>query len=166
MNQSSGSVDFESLAVQGIDLCRAGYWNKGLKLLVAVAEAEDRAGHLPGRFYSYLGYGMAEFENKYREGLRLCKHSVEVEFYQPENYVNLARTYLLMDARRSAIDAIERGLKIDHQNADLLELRREVGNRLDPVLPFLSRSSPVNRLLGKARYALTRFGKDDDVLDD
>jgi hypothetical protein len=87
------------------------------------------------------------------EGLKLCQHSIKVEFYQPENYVNLARTYLLSNDRSGVVRTVRSGLKIDPQNPELLELYNDLGIRKLPVLSFLSRSNPINRFLGSLRHA-------------
>src|SRR6185436_10106884 len=72
---------------RGLELCRRGEWDLGLRYLGRLAEAGERTA-LPGLFYSYLGYGIALRQQRIDEGLRLCQHSVKVEFYQPENYLN------------------------------------------------------------------------------
>ncbi|HVR97137.1 MAG TPA: hypothetical protein VMW27_11020 [Thermoanaerobaculia bacterium] len=143
---------------RGIDCCRRGDWDQGLLYLGRVAEASDRSA-LPGLFYSYLGYGIARCQNRVAEGLKLCEHSVKLEFYQPENYLNLARTCLLGKDRAGAVRAIRRGLKIDSQHPELLILYRELGMREAPVLPFLDRGNPLNQILGRIRYALRSNGK-------
>ncbi len=146
--------DVQSVTQQGIDLCRQGSWRQGLDLLRKVAEADDRSADLPGLFYSYLGFGIARFDRRVREGIALCEHAVKREFYQPENYVNLARTYLLVEDRRRATDAVRAGLRIDSDNRELTELIEELGVRRRPVVPFLSRRNPLNHLLGKLRHLL------------
>ena len=153
---STTSIKLVNIANRGIQLCRDGLWHKGLGYLLAVAEQKDRSLSLPGRYYSYLGYGIANFENRPMEGLALCKRAVKMEFYRPENYVNLAHTYLLLGSRRMAVRAIQQGLKIDVKHQDLLELQQEVGSRREPVLRFLGRVNPVNQLLGRLRYSLVR----------
>lgn len=136
---------------RGLAACRKGEWGIGLRYLGDVAQTG--AASLPGVFYSYLGYGIARYQNRVEEGLKLCQHSIKVEFYQPENYVNLARTYLLHGDRSGAVKTIRSGLKIDPQSSDLLELYNDLGIRKLPVLPFLSRSNPLNRFLGSLRHA-------------
>lgn len=143
---------------RGIDCCRRGDWDQGLLYLGRVAESSDRSS-LPGLFYSYLGYGIARCQNRIEEGLKLCEHSVKLEFYQPENYLNLARTRLLGKDRSGAVHAIRRGLKIDSQHLELLALYRELGMREAPVLPFLHRSNPLNQMLGRIRHALRGTGR-------
>ena len=135
----------------GIECCRRGDWNEGLHHLGRIAERGE--SELPGLFYSYLGYGIALREQRFQEGLTLCRHSIKVEFYQVENYVNLARTCILAKDRKGAVRAIRGGLKIDPQNAKLLVLYKDLGIRGLPVLPFLDRAHVLNQLLGRLRHA-------------
>lgn len=141
---------------RGIESCRRGDWNEGLRNLGMIAAMGEEAGTLPGIFYSYLGYGIARKERRIQEGLKLCQHSIEVEFFQAENYLNLARTYLLARDRKGAVQAVRAGLKIDRSNRQLLALYRELGIRSRPVLPFLSRTNLLNQILGKVRHAWRR----------
>lgn len=143
---------------RGIDLCRKGDWSRGMRLLKWVAESEERSAR-PGLFYSFLGYGIALHEQRYPEALKLCEHSIKVEFYQPDNYWNLARTHLLADDRRKASQAVRKGLAIDPHHPELLAMAREMGIRRSPVLPFLSRSHPLNRILGSLRHLFAGKGK-------
>jgi len=138
----------------GIECCRRGDWNAGLRFLGQVAEKEEASGGLPGLFYSYLGYGIALRDRRIRDGLKLCRHSIEVEFYQAENYFNLARTCLLANDRKRAVQAVRGGLKIDRNNPHLLALYKELGIRSQPVLRFLDRGHPLNQLLGRLRHAI------------
>jgi hypothetical protein len=137
----------------GIDSCRKGDWNEGLRHLGLIAAMGEEAGTLPGIFYSYLGYGIARKEKRIQEGLRLCRHSIEVEFFQAENYLNLARTCLLARDRKGAVKAVRAGLKIDRGHRELIAFYRELGIRSRPVLPFLSRDNFLNQILGRIRHA-------------
>lgn len=146
-------IDLGKIARRGVELCRRGKWQEGLEYLASVAQAGGDKTELPGSFYSYLGYGIARFEGRLKEGLELCKHGVKIEFYAPENYYNLARTYLLVDAsKRQALLVIQQGLAIDSKNRQLLRLLKEIDERRDPVFRFLPRGSALNRLLGKLRH--------------
>jgi tetratricopeptide (TPR) repeat protein len=137
-----------------IDRCRRGGWKDGLPALARIAEQEVRPGTLPALVYSYLGYGIALRQQRLGEGLKLCQHAVKLEFYQAENYLNLGRTHLLAGQRRAAVRAVADGLKIEPDNAQLLELQHDLGVRKRPVLPFLSRSNLFNLLLGRVRHLL------------
>lgn len=140
----------------GIECCRRGDWNEGLRYLGRLAEGGEPVSDLPGVFYSYLGYGIALCQQRVDEGLKLCRHSIKVEFYEVENYVNLARTCLLAQDRKGAIKAVRGGLKVDPHHLELLALYRQLGIRSLPVLPFLDRQNPVNQLLGRLRHALRK----------
>lgn len=137
---------------RGIELCRQGEWNDGLFFLGKIAQAGR--SDVPGLYYTYLGYGIARCQNRAEEGLKLCRHGVKLQFYEPENYLNLARTALLANARGEAVEAVRKGLKIDRNNLELQALYRELGIRQPPVLPFLARSNPLNLILGKIRARL------------
>lgn len=137
---------------RGIELCRQGEWNDGLFFLGKIAQAGRT--DVPGIYYSYLGYGIARCQKRTEEGLKLCRHAVKLQFYEPDNYLNLARTALLANERGEAVQAVRKGLKVDRNNLDLQVLYRELGIRRSPVLPFLSRSNPLNQILGKIRSRL------------
>lgn len=137
----------------GLDLCRRGQWHGGLYHLCQIDLADPRIV-LPGTFFSYLGLAYARCEHRWREGRELCERAVSLEFYEPENWLNLAWTCVLARDRRRACDALMRGLAIDERNAGLRDLAQRLGLRRPPVLGFLGRSHPVNISLGKWRAAL------------
>ncbi|HXO30620.1 MAG TPA: hypothetical protein VOA80_24980 [Thermoanaerobaculia bacterium] len=141
-----------------IERCRRGGWREGLPALARIAEQETRPGALPALVYSYLGYGIALRQQRLSEGLKLCQHAVKMEFYQAENFLNLARTLVLGGHRRAAVRALADGLKVEPDNEQLLELQHEMGLRKRPVLSFLSRSNPINSLLGRIRHLVHRGG--------
>ncbi len=147
-------VDVLSAVKRGADACRRGDWTRGLAVLSDAASANSYGEELPGYFYSFYGYAIARFEGRRREGLELCRHSIKLEFYRGENYLNLARTYLLTDHRAAAVKVINQGLAVDPKNRELRKLLRELGLRRQPILPFLHRAHPVNRFLGRLRHRL------------
>ncbi len=153
---AAGAISPAHLAAMrdAIERCRRGGWKEGLPALAPIAEKDPRPGARPARLYSYLGYGIALRQQRVQEGLRLCQHAMKLEFYQAENYLNLARTQLLARQRRAAVRTVAGGLRIEPDHAQLLELRREIGVRRQPVLPFLRRTNPLNLLLGRLRHAL------------
>lgn len=147
-------ADPAEVAWRGIELCREGDWKEGLYWLSLAAGVKQDSSDLPSLFYAYLGYGIARYQGKPRDGVKLCRHAIELEFYQPENYFFLAQTYLLLGDRRSANDAIERGLQVDSDHDGLRSLKGELGSRRPPVLSFLPRKHFVNRLLGQLRHRI------------
>ena len=92
-------------------------------------------------------------QKKYRAASDLCKRAIDLEFYNGDHYANYARVYLLVGNRKKALETIEGGLKIAPENENLLKVRRELGVRSRPAVPFLDRSHPINVSLGQARHA-------------
>ena len=142
-------------AEEGLRLCRQGDWNKGLPVLASVLENRWPGEEAPGIIYGYLGYGVARFQGKVRDGLRLCRHAVKEEFYEADNHYNLARVHMLDNDRKSAVASIERGLRLNPEHPGLLDFKREVGIRRNPVLGFLDRNHPLNVLLGRIRHGVS-----------
>lgn len=141
---------------RGLDLCRFGNFKEGLAELAALGDL-TRVKDVPSAYFSYLGYALAKQRNQLQQGIKLCRHAIKLEFFQSENYVNLARTCLLSEKfRREAWEAVRDGLRIDPEHPELLELQRQLGSRKPPVIRFLGRNNPLNRLLGSMRHLLSR----------
>ena len=139
--------------VRGIAACRRGEWHSGLHYL-RIAEERDGDVTLPGLYWSYLGLAVARCERRHDAALELCERAVTIEFFQPENFVNLAWVHLLSGNRRAAMAATERGRSLDAEHAGLREMAARLGSRRPPVLRFLRREHPINRSLGRWRHAL------------
>lgn len=148
-------IEASSGAWRGIELCRDGDWQQGLYVL-SHALQEAAAEPMPALAFAYLGYGLARYRSQPVRGIELCRRGIDLDFYRPEGYVFLAKTYLLTGNRRAAFESIERGLEIDPTDSALISLRRELGERRPPVVRALSRRHFVNRSLGKLRH---RFRK-------
>ena len=156
MTTTTTNTKLQDAAQRGIDLCREGNWKAGMEILGKIAEADRQGTDLSGLFYSYLGYGIARYERRGKEGLALCQHAIKVQFYEPENYVLLSRVYLLRRRRGKAIEALKRALKLNPRHPEAVKLAKEIGFRRRPVLPFLPRANPVNVALGKMRHSMNQ----------
>ena len=159
MSPIETEIDIKALCEDGIAACRRGEWQEGVQILYQMVTTHWLADDVPSLAYSYLGYGRAYLGDGYREGLRLCKVGVKRGSYEPENYLNLARTCLLRDRRRLAVNVLERGLRVSPRNRALVKLRDSLGYRRPPVIVFLDRSHPLNRELGKLRHRLEQRRK-------
>lgn len=145
-------------AQRAIELCKRGEWEDALPLMRPIVQETENVEKLPQAFLSYYGYALAAIEARYNDGVRLCQRAIELHFYQAENYVNLAKTFLLLDARRRAVEAIRVGLQIDPSHRELLHLRRSLGQRRPRVIRSLPRSHWLNRLLGRLRHSWLGVG--------
>ena len=139
-----------------IDRARADVYGDETRLwsLLRFAEEEVKHQEMPGIYYSYLGYGIAKVRGQKQEGLKLCEHAVQLQFYEAENHWNLARVRLLLGDRKGAVRAANNGTRLDPQHIELAEMRRELGLRRDQVFPQLARDHALNKFFGQLRHAL------------
>lgn len=102
---------------------------------------------------SYFGLCLALVQKKFKPAIDLCKRAIELQFYNVDHYANLARVYVAAGNRKKAIETVESGLKAHEDDETLMEVRRELGVRAKPSVPFLDRAHPINITLGQARHA-------------
>jgi hypothetical protein len=84
-----------------------------------------------------------------KEAAEICFRALARERRSADVFATLARVYSLSEARRKAVDAVERGLAISPRHTRLLALRDELGVRRPPAIPFLPRDNRWNVLLGR-----------------
>lgn len=106
------------------------------------------------RYRSFYGLALALVERRLDRALELCRSAAKEEFFNPELYHNLARVHLAFGFKAEAIRYLRRGLMIDPGHAAMQEDLATLGRRRRPVLAFLPRRHPVNRLLGRVRRRL------------
>jgi len=139
------SVTAEESYRRGRDLLERGEMQPALEHF-RTAHQVDRANP---RYRSFYGLGLALVERRFDRALELCRSAAKEEFFNPELYHNLARVHLAFGFKAEAIRYLRRGLMIDPGNRAMLTELSELGMRRRPVLSFLPRRHPVNRLLGR-----------------
>ncbi len=144
------SVTAEESYRRGRDLLERGETQPALEHF-RTAHQVDRANP---RYRSFYGLGLALVERLFDRALELCRSAAKEEFFNPELYHNLARVHMAFGFKSEAIRYLRRGLMIDPANAALAEDLERLGRRKMPVLQFLPRNHPVNRLLGRLRHRL------------
>jgi tetratricopeptide (TPR) repeat protein len=136
--------DFRQLLKKGIAAADEG---NTLDALVHL-ESAARIGSTP-TLDSYLGYCIALERRQFKQGTGLCRQALLKEPEQAVHYLNLGRVFLAAKEKRLAITTFQRGLKRGRHRLILEELKK-LGVRKSLVVPFLSRSNPLNKVLGKA----------------
>lgn len=127
-------------AQEALALAAASY-----RLLRDIPGAPRDAAIVP----AWYGYLLGTVGNRASEGLALCRNAASELFWEPRIHEYKARLELACGRRKDAVSTLERGLSIAPEDQELRELRRQLGRRRKPPLPFLERSHPVNRALGR-----------------
>lgn len=118
-------------------------------------------------FLSYCGYLTAMVEKKPKEGTRMCEEAIsilrksrstDIAFFLPLFYLHLGKVQLKAGSKAAAIKVFQEGLKFDSRNRELRAELKAIGSRKTPVVPFLDRSNPINKYLGKLRHDLQNRG--------
>jgi len=102
---------------------------------------------------SYFGVCLALVRKQHKNAIDLCRRAIDLEFYNPDHYANLGRVYLAAGNRKKALETVEAGLKLNEHHDGLLAVRKMLGVRSRPTVPFLDRSHPINVSLGQSRHA-------------
>jgi tetratricopeptide (TPR) repeat protein len=102
---------------------------------------------------SFFGLSLALIRKQYKPAIDLCRRAIDLEFYNGDHYANLARVYVAAGNRKKAIETAENGLKLVPEHDYLLNVRKSLGVRARPAVPFLDRTNPINVSLGQARHA-------------
>lgn len=104
------------------------------------------------RFMSWYGVTLVLVERNSSLGVVLCEQALRAVGPDPELLLNQARVHLSLNQRDRAVRAILRGLELFPEDPRLAAARDAMGMRRAPVVPFLSRKNPLNRLLGRLRH--------------
>jgi len=144
----------EELLEAGRDAIKRDQWQRATEFLSVYYERfSSRGDNVPASgLASYalcLGHGQ-----QWKRGLELCKRAQQADPRNPYIHWALANLYLLNRSRKDALDAVERGLRAAPDNFILLRMRRKLGVRQPPPLPFLDRKHGLNVRLGRLMHRL------------
>ena len=100
---------------------------------------------------SFFGLCLALMQKKFKPAIDLCRRALDLQFYNADHYLNLAKVYAAGGNRKKAVETADSGLKGHSDYTPLIEYRKTLGVRARPAVPFLDRSHPINVTLGQAR---------------
>jgi hypothetical protein len=106
------------------------------------------------RYLSYYGLSLAQSRGATPDAIQACETASRRDFFNPDLLLNLARVYLLAGKTTKALVALERGLELAPAHKGLLAEHDRVDRREAPPLSMVSRSHPLNKLLGRLRWSL------------
>jgi tetratricopeptide (TPR) repeat protein len=144
-------VELDKDYVQGMKYAGQNDWQEALNCFRSVM---TRIDHFHVFFSLYTSAeGLAKVMSGDPSGLNQCRQAVLDDPKRPDLYENLALACIRMRQRKKAVDAIAKGLRVAPNHAGLHRLRKELGYRHRPPIPFLSRDNALNRLLGRAIFS-------------
>jgi len=113
-------------------------------------------GRLPVAAMSYYGLCLAMASDRLVEARDICEAAAEAAPTNPEMYLNLSHVCVRQGDRAHAFRTLVRGLRVEPRHPGIIEAMRRLGFRRRPVVSFLPRQHPLNRLLGSLRTVVER----------
>ncbi len=122
----------------------------------ALFERAHRRAPGDHRIMSWYGLTLVLVERNSNLGILYCDQAVKFAGGDPELHLNKARAHLALSQRERAVKAVIRGLQVAPGHPALTAAQQQMGWRRRPVLPFLPRSNPLNKWLGRIRHKWSR----------
>ena len=106
------------------------------------------------RYLSYYGLSQSLAEGATPQTIQACETAARRDFFNPDLLLNLGRVYLLAGKTTKALATLQRGLELAPKHKGLLAEYTKIDRREAPPLSIVSRSHPLNKMLGKLRRSL------------
>jgi Flp pilus assembly protein TadD len=142
----------ESRFQQGLKQLARGRAREALPFISAAMEVHqenDRWGKEHATYLSYKGLCQCLTRSGVHAGLQGCRRATELDPWNPDIWWNLGRVSLIVGRRAHAHHALLEGIRLQPGHPGILRDLRRMGIRRIPPMPFLTRSHPVNILLGR-----------------
>ncbi len=149
-----GRIDPSALAAY--EKGRAAFAARDLDAAHQAFERAHRREPREPRFMSWYGVTLVLVEKNSNLGVVLCDEALRTAGPDPELLLNQARVHVALRQRERSVRAIVRGLELWPQDPRLIAARDALGIRRPPVISFLSRNNPLNRVLGRLRHKWSR----------
>jgi tetratricopeptide (TPR) repeat protein len=144
----------EELLEAGREAVKREQWPRAKEFLSAyVARYAARGENVPASGLASYALCLAHMKEQ-RKGLELCKQAQHADPRNAHIYWCLGQIHLIARSRKEAIDVVERGLRAAPDNFLLLRMRKRLGVRQSPPLPFLDRRHALNVGLGRIIHKL------------
>jgi len=150
-------ADYAQMMTLGIAATERGEYAAALQILQSVYRSVPPE-EMPQGLSSY-GLCLARVEGKRKMGAELCQQATKLQFYEGRHWANLVRIYITAKNRRKAVETLEDSLRRMRNDPALLRVRKEIGYRQSPSLPFLSRTNPINKLYSRSAVKLRKRAK-------
>jgi tetratricopeptide (TPR) repeat protein len=106
------------------------------------------------RYLSYYGLSRAQARGATPDTIQACETASRRDFFNPDLLLNLGRVFVLAGKTSKALATFHRGLELAPKHKALLAEYAKIDRREMPPLSIVSRSHPLNKMLGKLRWSL------------
>jgi len=106
------------------------------------------------RYLSYYGLSRAQARGATPDTIQACETASRRDFFNPDLLLNLGRVLILAGKTSKALATFQRGLDLAPKHKGLLAEYAKLDRRETPPLTLVSRSHPLNKMLGKLRWSL------------
>ncbi len=149
----AGYSDGELLEA-GREAVKREQWPRAKEFLSAYAERHAARGEgTPASGLASYALCLAHAK-EFKRSLELARKAQHADPRNAHIYWCMAQIHLLARSRKDAIDTVERGLRAAPDNFLLLRMRKRLGVRQPPPLPFLDRRHALNVRLGRIMHKL------------
>ena len=144
----------EELLEAGREAIKRDQWPKALNFLSTYFNRYNARGeNVPASGLASYALCLGHARQLPR-GIQLCRKAQNADPRNAQIYWCLAQLHLLSPSRKDAIEVVERGLRAVPDNFMLLRLRKRLGVRQPPPLPFLNRKHGLNVKLGRLMHRI------------
>jgi Flp pilus assembly protein TadD len=141
-------IEVDELVQLGNDALEARSFAAAHRYLQAALAKERSPDHL-----SLYALALARHTGNVQAAVALCQEAIKKEPKNSGHFLRLGTIYLIAGRKKEAVRTLHLGLRLG-RNPDIRRLLQTLGQRENPVLPFLSRGNPLNKYLGKIRNNL------------
>jgi len=117
------------------------------RVALAIAEQIPLAARTP-LVLSAQALCMAEATASYKIAVNLCHEAIKKDPKNSEHYYRQGRILALAGRKKDAVWVLRMGLR-HGRHKEIIEALASMGIRRLPPIPFLLRSNPLNKYLGK-----------------
>lgn len=139
-------MNAEELFTAGMELLKNGKSAEAAEFLEQAVALERKP-----LYCSYLGVCLAKEKNDFKRAISLCREAIKNEPKISVHFLNLGKVHIMANQKKDAIRIFCMGMRYSEDKEIIAELKK-IGRRRRPLIPFLDRSNPLNKLLGKLLF--------------
>ena len=141
-------AEAEKFFTMGMESLKTGDTSSALDFLEKAVSLERNS-----LYCSNLAICLAKEKREFKKAVSLCKEAIKKDPKNPLHFLNLGRIHLMANEKKDALRIFNMGLRYG-ENRDIIAELNKFDRRRSPLIPFLARENPVNKVLGKLLYSL------------